>query len=742
MEFNVSIDGAAPESPRWILCPGRATVIVNVRWRPPQTADAAHSQRPACGLTYLTTPGASTGALPTAIELRRDDNAAEWAGAAAVTAPPFSPLRVRVELQPAFGRAHVGVLHIVPVGSAWTATGLVVASLVTVVALLMLTLATLRLTLTQALTGLTGLGVLSAAWVALNRTLSTLKPGHLPYLGITYLVHRAALACVLGFAAVIAGLQSCVVVIHNDTAGELRFVLPWRDGEEPIVAHGRISVVPPDGRSFRASVLDHLPETARDRPLCVDDGSDREGSTVCRRRGPAPVVTPGAWLRGLFTPPTLTIRCGRQWPGLTPTAALDAPPDVHAEGEHVWFEPTASETCERGERAALWYEVDGAAHRVRYPWQPAALADVGRLSLDPNDDGRAPAEVTLASVGDEAGDLQETRISLAPGRPLARDGWPVAGLRDASRAGLRLQIGDLLRRASESFAFAAELACDRSQAHGTMFHATRLELVGPPGWLGALVAGSGQGTGWTSTWTLGRAVGTQAVVPWICEALPGDRPQLTKRVGFAASKLDLTVDVGAEAVEGEQALVVPAYLMARSVNIGRQGPGEAVIGRIECPLVAGDSARIELVRVHVDDHRDGQVRSFAVAHAGEPTAFTRWIAGPAAVGSGDRRPVAWLCWNGDIPRPRAVELDVTPLDEGHTSSAIRGTWEVAAGTLVLRSRGQRVCFYNAAFGVRDKLPAGARRDGKPRPATDFRIALPQARGCDVVQNYVLSKESP
>ena len=89
-----------------------------------------------------------------------------------------------------------------------------------------------------------------------------------------------------------------------------------------------------------------------------------------------------------------------------------------------------------------------------------------------------------------------------------------------------------------------------------------------------------------------------------------------------------------------------------------------------------------------------------------------------------------------------VELDVTPLDEGHTASAIRGNWEVAAGTLVLRSRGQRVCFYNAAFGVRDKLPAGARRDGKPRPATDFRIALPQASGCDVVQNYVLSKDSP
>lgn len=739
MEFTVSIEGHDPDSPRLLVCPGRSSVILQVTWVPPSVGDDKHaSEPPVCTLSYLATPGAYTGGLPTSAALtQKDAEPRAWRASIPLHALAFSPLRVRVELQPAFGRSHVDVVHIVPVTSAWTATGLVIATLVTVATLMILTLATLRLTVTQAATGFAATAVLAAAWKLLVRTLSTLNPGHLPFLGVTYLIHRAALACALGILGVIAVLQSCVVAIHNDTPGELRLVLPWRDSEEPIAPHGRISVVPPDGRSFRGRVLDHLPEDARSRPFCIDDGSGSDDPTACRRDAPATFVTLGARLRGLFTPPTVTIRCGRRWSGLSPANTIDPPPGVRLEGDDVWFEPPPAATCERGDKAQLWFDVKGAAHRVRYPWQPKELDAVGRLSLDPDDEDQSAAEVTFVSVGDEAGDLQETRISLAPGRALERDGWPIAGLTDASKPELKLQIGDLLRRPNESFSFAAELECRRSQARGTMFHATRLELLGAPGWLGRLDSDSRQALGWHSSWTLARSVGTQAAVPWVCEALPGDRPQLAKRVGFAASKLELFVDERDEAREGEQTLVVPAYLMSRSIEVKRQGTGGGSVGSVECMLDVGERARVGLVRVQVEDHRNGEIRRISVARPGDKQPLARWNPeSPAAEGQagGDGRPFAWFCWDFDAPPRREVELEVTSLDAHE--GPIPGRWDVSAGVLTLRARGKKMCYYNKSRGLSRERPPGVELRGRPTPATDYRNTLPDAKACDAIQQYV------
>jgi hypothetical protein len=716
MEFTVKIEGRDNE--HWILCPGRSAVEVSVRWRP--TGQPGDAEAPLCHLSYLGAPGSVPSGLPATIPMRRGDDA--WNGQTSLEAPPFAPLRVRVEIRPAYQRHQAVILHVIPKPSAWIASGLVSAALVLAAVLLAMTFATLRMTILQAATQLSSVALLAAAFYLLRRALAALRPDHLPFLGVTYLIHRAALVCAVGFLALFAALQSCFVAIENHSGGPVTLNLPGLDGGTTIGANARITVMPPSTTELRTDLLSFRAGDSVGLPLCVDDFDDPfEQAAPCLDDRTYVRPTLRARLSAWFTPPTLQIRCGGRWPELTREQIVDNDPRVRIEGDAVWITAESDAVC--GSRPTyLWYRHgDGGVHHVRFPWRPSELGEGPSLFVSQVAHTTAadpPKGVTLVTRRSDS----ETRVALSAGQ--GDDSRGYALLTDLKEDTLALELGDALRRITDPLATTATLACHHSPG-ARVFQATRLAQSSPGGWLVELATSSPQGLSWSSTWKL---LGASIVDPWICEALPGDDPTYSQRIPFAPDHLTLVLDESVREPQG-QALLLPAYLMSRRVEIKRRrpdGPQLDSIGRLDCSLNAERDKLIAVGAVRLDDHRGGTVRDFTVETAANESIGWRPIDPPSV-----RPDFAWLCWHHD-PAARIAEVTVTHKD----GATIKGSWDIPGAKLTLTPQGRTLCYLDPSTPLTPVTDLKSYH--KVRLAPDAPRTLAAFHHCDEV--WILKKK--
>lgn len=716
MEFTVTIEG---REEHWILCPGRSAVEVSVRWR--QGAEEPGPEEPRCHLSYLGAPGSLPTGLPATLPMHREGEV--WVGKTSLEAPPFAPLRVRVEVRPPYQRRQAAILHLIPKSSAWIASGLVAASLVLAAVLLAMTLATLRMTILQAATQLSSLALLGAALYLLRRALEALRPDHLPFLGVTYLLHRAALVCTVGFLVLVAALQGCFVAVENRSGGPVTLSLPGLDGDTAIAANARITVMPPSSTALRTDLLSFRASGSAGLPLCVDDlGDPFEQAAPCLDTRAYVRPTLRARVSAWFTPPTLQIRCGGRWPELTRDGVLAHDPRVSFEGDGVWITAEPDAVCD-DRPTYVWYRHnDGGVHHVRFPWRPSELAEGPRLFISQVAAGsEAPKGVTLVT---QQGD-SETRLALSAGHGDESRGFALLG--DVKADKLKLELGDALRQPTDPFAATASLTCDHSPG-ARVFQATRLAVTSPRGWLVGLATASPQGLSWSSAWQLG---GTSVVEPWICEALPGDDPTYTQRIPFAPDHLTLTLDESVREAQG-QALRIPAHLMSRRVEIKRlrsDGTSAESVGRLDCKLSAEKDQQVVVGAVRFDDHRGGTVREFTVETAGEET--IRWR---PSDDHADRPELVWLCWLGGASARDGKVTVRRPDGVGYT-----GHWSVEGAALTLTPQSKTLCYYDANAPLTPiKDPKGYR---KIRLAPDAPRTLPAFQHCDEVWTLE-RKEAP
>jgi hypothetical protein len=732
MEFVVELEGAEKKE-HWTTCQGRAVLGVSVRWKP--TDEHADQQPPHCSLAYVTAPGSLPSGLPDKIALIRENG--EWVGRESFEAPSFTPLRIRVELRPAFERPQVVVLHVIPRVSAWIASGLVAASLGLAAILLAMTLTTLRMTLTQATGALSSVALLSAALFVLKRALMALRPDHLPFLGVTFLIQRSLLACGAGFLMLFVVLQSCFVVIDNDTGRQVTLGLPWLDGDTYIAPNARITVVP-NSDALRTDLLSFLASEDASLPLCVHDGGDPvQQKTPCRDDDSYVPPTLGVRVSGWFTPPTLQLRCGHRWAGLTRERIVGAaPPGVKLADDGVWIEPEKDSTC--GEREVeLWYRHDdGGVHHVRYPWQPDALARATKLFIDrvtPPARVAQPSAVTLATRADPS----ELRIPLTSSHADEGRSFALVGDPKVAPLPLTLEIGDPLAHITDPFAAAATLACEHAPGGSTVFRATQLAVAGRNGWLAELTTRSPQGLSSSSAWKLIRGASPAVATPWMCEVLPGDDPGHSKHVAFTPEQLTIVVEEGADEPSGQR-IFLPARLMSRRVEIKRRQLGQVesqLVGRLDCGLKASEDELLAVGAVHFEDHRQGKFRRFRVdTDQKEPL---HWSA--EAPARPDGKVAAWLCWRAGAGEDEVVKVEVT-LDGEQKS--VTGDWKVAEARLTLQPQGAVTCYLGPDLEPLLKLPKGHKKIGKPSKGAELVQTLPAVKHCHTVWRIEKKQDSP
>ncbi|MCB9701070.1 MAG: hypothetical protein H6711_04205 [Myxococcales bacterium] len=730
MEFSVKLDD---EDQHWVTCASRAVVSISVRWRPAE--EFTDPQGPHCLLSYLTAPGSQSTGLPDTIALQPDPaSPGLWTGHASFEALPISPLRIRVELRPAFQRPQVIVLHVIPKISAWFASGLVAVSLGIAAVLLAMTLATLRITMTQAATQLSSIALLGAALYVLRRALAALRPDHLPFLGVTFLIHRSLLACSIGFVLLFTVLQSCFVTIHNDTGAQVALSLPWLDGETKIAPKARISVIPPTVEALRDDLLAFLAPGETGLPLCVEDGEDPSRQEIpCINGRSRETPSLGQRLEGWFSPPRLSIRCGRRWVGLSRDQVFGDPDLVLFEGEQVWITPDPAACGQRP--VELWYRhEDGGVHHVRYPWQPNELTRAARLftaRVTPHGWESQSRPVTLvarreakgAATAEEWGGA-ETRIALGGGATDEGRGFALrSGVRRDNE--LVLGIGDSLPQLTSSLAAAATLKCEHSPSESTVFQVTQLAIEGPNSWLSELTARSPHGLAWSSTWVLTNGTSPAVASPWICEVLPGEDPRHTKQVAFAPGEMKLLIDESAEGRAG-RVIVAPARLLARHLQIDLKRLGKADperVGTLDCGLRAGEDDLIAVGAVDFDDQRDGVVRSFTLRN--EEGEEIRWRAASEGPSKGHQG-TPWLCWRVGVEASSTVT--VTADERLYENS----TWNIEEARLTLPPIGTVTCYLGRSQTPIYKLPPGSRRIGRALRGDEVSKQIPAFRRCHTV----------
>lgn len=715
MEFSVTIDDET-DHPHYTTCPSRSTVGITVRWKP---IDASPEDATVhCNLSYITIPGTLMVGLPPTVTLHPDEGEPKtWTGHIAFEAPLLAPLRIRVELRPAFRRAHITVLHVIPKPSAWIASGLVASALGLVAVLLAMTLATLRITMTQAATQVSSVALLAAALLVLKRALAALRPDHLPFLGVSFLIHRSLLACAIGFLALFAVMQSCFVVIHNNTGRELTLKLHWLDGETTIAPQARISVIPPSIAALRTDLLALRGADTKNLPLCVDDGDDPvEQKTPCFDDKAYAIPTLRDRVSSWFTPPTLELRCGQRWEGLSRARIVGTPPaTVKFEGESVWITPEVDALCGEHE-VELWYRhEDDAVHRVRFPWRPDELNDTAKLFVDavdlPNAASHAVTLRTVPAAAEAHGPAAlETRIALT-----SAEGLGVALANNRQENPLTVQIGDPQPRITELFAPSASLQCQPAPG-SKVVRATQLVRVGPEGWVTKLELRSLLGLSWTSTWTLVRGSSPAVATPWVCEGIPGDDPNLAKQVAFGSDSMTLVLDDDKASDPRDRRIILPARLMSRQIVIQKAKPdGSSAdpVGRLECEVKANVDENIVIGAVTLV-RNDRDLGGFTIDAKGDTQ---RWHPEGAKSGQED---VAWLCWRADDESDdKALHVTLTP---EHSTPIENTEWSLRkAGTdvtLELPRARPTVCYVGA-----DLKPL-------PRPPSDFSI-VETLRGADV-----------
>lgn len=755
MRVTVAVDGSdqdrghdgEQQSRYWVECPGRATIKLTVAWKPPPpTKDGVGAPRtddhkredvanapPILRVGFFSILGSPSAQMP-AFPVQGDQS--ERISEGAFQAPLFFPLRVRIELQPPYGRPIAHVLHVIPRASARLATAIAVASLIVAAVLLTMQLTTLRVTLLQALSGASGAALLTAAGFVLRAGLNR-RVGALPLLGVAHLLQRSLLAVALGFFVLSALLRNYVVVIHNNTGKNIQMILPWRPAPDDIGAYSQISVIPPDGRVFRENVLSYMGPKDTEQPLCIlDPDGPRRGGDGCRETATDDPFRAGRWgpMRW-FTPPTIQLRCGRRWPGLPARTVLErGSEDLEIEGDTVWFAPAGN--CVGESHATLWYrenEADIASHRVRYPWSPATLREHGKLWLAAVDDderanGTGVQLVSLAPPGEGASRplVEETRLRVSPGGGGPEGPWPLAGLPPSGEARLTLDIGEVVSRLTDRVVSAATLSCERAQARGTVFRATRLGLRGErAGWLRALEVKAAGGLSSSSSWKLTGNGSRTVATPWICSAHPGENPHLDPGMQTPES-LKLVID--ADTPLGAQSVALPAKMVPERIAV--HDASDALLGHVTCRTTAGEQAVLEVGRVMLDDRRKGAVQRFKVT-----TTTERWIDETGwnaedlrtAELPADARQAVWLCWRRDRRPDDSMKVAVTNIATEEKSEA---TWDLDGGTLELFGRTPTDCYRSQVTGrIQLNKPANKALQRMP-DLREFKAHNPDARSCE------------
>ena len=724
-------------------------MTLQVTWKP--TATTGGEIPPICRLSYLTAPGLVPGSLPGDMDLeaQKDEHGTvvEFRGATTISAPFFHPLRVRIELQPAFGSPLAHVVHVIPKSSAWASTMLVIGSLCALVALTWPVISPLRVTSTQAILGAIVLALAVLGAFVLRAALTRLRSNDLPYLGITYLVHRSLIACTLGFAATIALLQQCVVVIHNETEDDVELELSWRERGDTITAGAQISLVPPSHEELVQGLLGSLGSGGDRRPLCVS-GLDVD-ELRCRE------ALKDDWRLHPFTPATLVVGCGRKWREVSGSRVLPGGrQSIHVEGEDVWLEPPEGSHCGRDAPSKLWYEASegNAAHHVRHPWKEADLEACGALTIAMVDDATAhDMELTLrskAAAGEGEAFAAETLIRLAwLGDREAR--WRLQTLPLASGSSLTLEFGEPLRELSDAFSPAATLEC-RPTRHDAGLRATRLRQWGSQGWLTRLDVGAASPLPWSSLWSPLRASSYDLAAPWICEAFPGDDPHITQRKPFASESMVIHVAPHDGSRVEPWALVVPAYLMPHHVRVEQGSPDQrahdgspaangAHVGTVTCDIDVGTDELVFVGRIEVDDRRYDRAHGLGLRlpqpGAPAPGVLTRWI--PA---QGAPQHEAWICWTSGTGTERVEVL----LDHEGKGPAIGGALTIgeSEASLELDAVKKTTCILEPDGDLREARSAIDPRLYRAVDSDELHAHRPGSHRCDRIYSKLDEGDAP
>lgn len=804
MQISVTIEGeptAQVESQRCAVCVGGDTIGLAVRVRPPPGPASRPDNPPAITLRYGLLSGRRPDRLLVAATERSEGavvEVREWGGRIPVKVPPFWPLRIRLVVEAGEEEARSRTMFLIPRPSFWTSWCLVLVSVVLAIYILVSQVPAPRFTLLQTLlAAATAIGSLlvfplTRGWFAV------LRESALPFFGLV-LLPRAILACVVSFAALGGLLRSCVVVVHNQTHSEVVLSLPWRPaGPDRLPTDARISLVPEDAVAFRRSPLGFLDRRgAAAKVVCVASDDEATLKETCPPSDAVDAQTTRGtfdWLDRVFEPPRVTLRCGARWPTIDGRNVLkgDRAATVHVERDDVWLWSSDDTACDP-RNGRLWYTVepgDAAAHHIQYPWSPAGLDRRQKLWVSWTDiPGGPDGAVVLASrsretdtapepanrangaaddcptcpapraarralsAADEAmrGAWQETRIEVPGPSASAARGWPVPAL-DERTFDLELVVGKAVSERTDAFLPGATLTCRRNEPRGTGFRATRLPLLGRPGWLTELASGPGKVTR-GSRWALAGGTSPALAAPWICDAFPGSDPALLQTQDSQTEWIEIHADQLYPHDTGAQAVVLPTHLMASRFEIHRTvepadgygGSGGGGVSRRGSPPAIGllqcdpvDSrAQIAVGRVRFDGARRaelGDVRIELETGGSEETSL--WQPNPAYKPLPGEGASIWMCWHVDDAHAGELTVTVTPVKS--PGEAIRGSWSAESGWLKLDAIPQRRCFHDetsAEFPT--TMPPGTI---VVRSVSPQRYRQDAAKRCDIV--VIVERKNP
>ncbi len=738
MDVELSSNDEISKTPYWLVCEGRSEVTLSVRWKRP-SHHRKDATPPFCRLSYLTAPGLILGSLISRITLgpeideqeAEDDEEDEdgaprkesdtYHGTQTFPAPYFHPLRIRVELVSTEPVRH-RILHVIPKSSVWVSRA--------ILALLPAAIAVIFWPLIEALR-ITPVGwslifgVVAAVWIS-SYLLRRFRHA-LPFFGIGHLIYRSATAFVVGLVGVSMLVQSSVFVVHNDTGRSIDFDLGGRS----------VAVVPGSTVALVSLSKDGLHEQLDDvvqgaLVLCTSDAAD--GDLACRDSSQRAPVSMFGRMRAFFTPQTMRVGCGRRWGGgVRGTKVLPTGHEgIEVDDDQVWLtaEPEAKRTvddegshCGRTEPATAWYgEHEDAAHRVRYPWSPARLKELGRLWLTTVPDHYSnTVRVTLRSKGPEGADTIETRIRLS-GSVERSGGWPLAGLPTGGEQTFELDINESLPELSGRLDESdARLACKRGDNRGV--RATRLGLTGPMGWLEELKVKVSRSPSWTSTWHLVSVSNLDVATPWVCEGLPRETPD-THRTAFPAELVTLRLDPSTTRMKRALSINAPTALMSQRIQIVREttkgdAKGPLLVGELECMLPNQEpNALITVGRLRLDDRREGQIQGLRIRKEDDSILLGQWTPTSEAP-----KTEVWMCWPWR-PDERDAEIEVIPVDaEGNGGTPIQGSWKIGSGHVALDPKKKTVCYRDKSRG----------RVGRRPPADVPKNSLRRVLGWDLEQ---------
>lgn len=708
-----------------------------------------------------------------------------WTARIPVKVPYFWPRRLRFRVNAGGEQVRTSAVYVIPRSSLWASWVLVVGTAAAITYLTLTRVPAPRLTLLQTLVVVGGpvgsllLLPLTSSWFAV------LRQNVLPLFGLI-LFPRALAASLLSLALLGGVLNKCIVVVDNSTHDELALSLPWRpEGQDRLPEEAQISVAPEDTRAFQRNPLAFVDRDARrSTVMCVVGTDDRwHGPNACPDFPDASSseVDDVSLVDQLFAPSRTTFRCGARWDTLDGRNVLanNREKSVRVVRDQVYLHTDDGKDACNPQHARLWYKEsaeDPAAHYVQYPWDPAGLRDRQRLWIDWNEGEEernsrlvlvarrdaGPSEPTHAAMLepgpagaiapgasdhrdavlaglDASGLWEETRIALPDANASHGRAWPLPYLDDTAFA-LRLTVGEHVSEISDPVLPGARLRCERNGARGTGFRATRLAMSGRPGWLTSLVYGPGKVTH-GSRWSLEGGTSPSVSAPWICDAFPGNDPNLVAAEDSQAEWMELHVDESALREPGIQSIVVPGHLMAARIDIHRStersgtetppsNTTSELLGTLTCDLTRSARDRIAVGRVILDlgdRSRFGAAKVEVRSGAGAETSVWR---PEARAASGGAAPTIWMCWHVDEAHSRDIAVTVSPL--GVSGGAIPGSWSPRDAQLELQALGPRICYHDPTTSeFAAKKPPGF-IVVRTLAARDFKRIYPGAAACDKV----------